>query len=259
MRYLRGLVHENLRNTFNKALWSPKYVRPETIHACLKPYSTNVNAPDSWPIDPAMLEFNATNLDKIQQRLETRLSTRPPFTFKYDTSKTLAEAAVLVPFCIVDGKPSILFTVRSSNMNSHKGEVSFPGGKKDPEDKSLLATALRETHEEVYIPSEDIQTLGQHATLPNRTLTMKVYPFVGFIKKPIVPQDVKYNPHEVSGVFTLTLEQLLDPKRRSLKKFRGMSYSIPVFKGPEELGVDVWGLTAFILEGVLKTSFQRID
>ncbi|ORX98478.1 hypothetical protein K493DRAFT_189905, partial [Basidiobolus meristosporus CBS 931.73] len=131
-------------------------------------------------------------------------------TFKYDTSKTLDEAAVLVPFCMVEGKPSILFTVRSNNMNSHRGEVSFPGGKKDPEDKTLLATALRETQEEISIPMEDIEVLGQHATLPNRTLTMKVYPFVGFIKKPVVPQEVAYNPAEVSGVFSLTLEQLLD-------------------------------------------------
>ncbi|ORY05017.1 hypothetical protein K493DRAFT_200138, partial [Basidiobolus meristosporus CBS 931.73] len=137
-------------------------------------------------------------------------------TFKYDISKTLKEVAALVPFYMVEGKTSILFTVRSDNMNLHRGEVSFPGGRKDPKDKTLLAAALRETREEISIHTEDIEVLGQHTTLPNRTLTTRVYPFLGFIKKSVVPQEVAYNPAEVSGVFSLTPEQLFDPLQRSL-------------------------------------------
>lgn len=117
--------------------------------------------------------------------------------------------------------------------------MSFPGGKKDPKDESLEMTALRETFEEIRILPKDIDILGQDTILPNQDYTLKVHPFVGFIKFPIGIDPDKdgwssivnnkinrikgfdYNEHEVSGVFTMTLnELLLNPRIRSTRQFR---------------------------------------
>lgn len=62
------------------------------------------------------------------------------------------EAGILVPVTDNENNPEMIFTLRSSNLKTHRGQVSYPGGKRDPEDSSLVATALRETHEEIGSP-----------------------------------------------------------------------------------------------------------
>lgn len=91
------------------------------------------------------------------------------------------EAAVLLPLCMCDGEPSVLFTVRSALMTAHRGEVSFPGGHKDETDGTLEDAAVRETFEEVGILPSNITILGSLPPLPNKGTTLSVYPFVGFV------------------------------------------------------------------------------
>ncbi|KAI8379178.1 NUDIX hydrolase domain-like protein, partial [Radiomyces spectabilis] len=147
--------------------------------------------------------FDTQTLSLFSQRL------RNCPTFKFSYKKDCRDAAVLMPLCIVDNKPSVLFTVRNLNLRTHRGEISFPGGKADASDPSLEHTALRETFEEVGIAPDSIDILGRYSSVPNKTGSLCVHPFVGFIRDPIDPDALKFNPDEVSTVFTLSLDYLL--------------------------------------------------
>ncbi|KAG0738118.1 hypothetical protein G6F57_010259 [Rhizopus arrhizus] len=181
-----------------------------------------------------------------------RLLNYPTFKLKYQPN--VKEASVLMPLCIVDDKPSVLFTVRNMNMRTHRGEISFPGGKQDPTDESLEGTALRETFEEIGYPPQSIDLLGRYSAVPNKTGSLRVHPFVGFIKDKEIDLT-RFNPDEVSRVFTLPVEYLIDRKNREIKQFRNSSIKYPVFKVPNDIQEgekEIWGLTSFILDGVFR-------
>ena len=81
----------------------------------------------------------------------------------------LIESSVIVPVHIINDELFLLFTVRSSNLRSHAGEICFPGGRKDEKDGSPTDTAFREAYEEVGIPKEKIKTLGYLKSVPTLT------------------------------------------------------------------------------------------
>ncbi|RUS23523.1 hypothetical protein BC938DRAFT_475007 [Jimgerdemannia flammicorona] len=193
------------------------------------------------PTTPSQhITFDPSALDLFRERLASP-SVIPPINFKY--TEDVKEAAVLIPLCVVDGRASVLFTVRSGTMRRHKGEVRYL------EDPTLLFTALRETEEEISIPPSAIDILGESYALSNHERSLRVHPFVGFVREPLVVSQIQFNPHEVESVFALSLDYLLDPSNRTLVPFRDSGVSYPVFKTPAEVGVEVWGLTAFILDG----------
>src|SRR5437762_3069075 len=105
---------------------------------------------------------------------------------------------------------------------------SFPGGKRDLTDPSLESTALRETYEEIGIPPSQIDILGQDSTMPNKDRTMKVYPFIGFIKYPIDISKINFNQDEVNGVFSVTLKDLLNQDLRRWERFSNSKLKYPV-------------------------------
>ena len=161
---------------------------------------------------------------------------------------TPTRAAVLLPLCKVENIPSVLFTVRSRELRTHGGEVSFPGGNQD-DDETLLNTMLRESHEEIGLNQQQIRILGRMAEIPNKSFHKLVTPFVGYIGS-IEQTKLQINPHEVSDVFHVPIQQLLDPNIRKIEQFRGLSVtssSWPV--GDSDLRI--WGLTAFILHNFL--------
>lgn len=138
-----------------------------------------------------------------------------------------------------------LFFSASSFCSSY----SFPGGKRDPTDTSVLDTALREMEEEIFISRDQVEVLGECAPLPNKGCTMKVHPFVGYIKEPIEDLDsIKFNKDEVQRVFTVPLQDLLNPDKRSMVQFRNSKVLYPVWKVDTE-NITIWGLTAFIIDG----------
>lgn len=115
-------------------------------------------------------------------------------------------AAVLVPVIDRAGRLSLLFTKRTAHLQDHAGQISFPGGRAEEQDKDLHHTALRETAEEIGLHAEHIEILGEL----NAYITVtgyRVVPVVALIRAPF---ELQLDAHEVASVFEMPLENLLD-------------------------------------------------
>ncbi len=124
-------------------------------------------------------------------------------------------AAVLIPFLIVDDHWHILFIRRTSNQDDrHGGQVAFPGGRADPGDRDPIVTACREAQEEIGLAPADVKVLGRLNDILTIT-NYQVTPVVG-----VIPHPYKYQPapDEVERVFTIPLGWLADDNNRTLKK-----------------------------------------
>lgn len=160
-------------------------------------------------------------------------------------------AAVLVCLCAASGDPALLFTLRSAKLKGrHKGDVSFAGGKKDPSDRTVVDTALREAREELGIHISEENVWGVLKPLRD-TSGMMIAPVIANLG-PLEVLSFRPNPSEVEEIFTLTLEHLCQPQNRGYTHFRTgdrYGYTLPVFHSPKHR---VWGLTAVALDHALK-------
>ncbi|XP_043223531.1 nucleoside diphosphate-linked moiety X motif 8-like [Amphibalanus amphitrite] len=160
-------------------------------------------------------------------------------------------AAVLAPLCRVDGRPGLLYTLRSSALNKHAGEVAFPGGNRDRQDADTLATALRETEEEIGLHVERDQLWGVLPSLLSRFGGKPVAAYVADVGE-VRMEDLRPQPDEVEDVFFLSLEHLCKPQNAGHTQWRrrDAGYSLPVFlNGPHR----VWGLTGIFTHILLGT------
>ena len=159
------------------------------------------------------------------------------------------EAAVLVPIVQREGDLHLVFIRRSDSVESHRGQVAFPGGRVDPSDTTLLDTALREAHEEVGIEPHLVDVLGGFPTMSTVSSGIWVAPFVGLLKRPV---EYLIQQVEVAEVFEVPLRVLADARYRGLYEWRrdqgGPSLNFPaIFYS----GQTIWGLTLRITENLL--------
>lgn len=160
------------------------------------------------------------------------------------------KSAVLMPFCFVDGKLSLLFIIRSPFQPSHAGQVGFPGGNVQEGDLSFQDTALRETYEELGIPS-DLIDVWTSVTTPKQ-FQRPLGIVLGFVKD-YNHRHLQICQREVENVFTLPLSYLLDPKNQGHTRFR-WQMQMPVFVNSHR---NVWGLTSMITNVFLKALFPE--
>ncbi|XP_068174281.1 mitochondrial coenzyme A diphosphatase NUDT8 [Antennarius striatus] len=160
-------------------------------------------------------------------------------------------ASVLVSLCSVEGEPAFLFTLRSSKLKGrHRGDVSFAGGKTDPSDSDVVATALREAKEELGVSVTTERVWGILRPLREKS-GMMVAPVLANLG-PLEKLTLAPNPGEVEEIFTLSLSHLCNPQNRGYTHFRIGSkygYTTPVFRNGKHR---VWGLTAVALDHTLK-------
>lgn len=118
----------------------------------------------------------------------------------------LTPAAVLVPLVDRPAGLTVLLTQRTAHLNDHAGQISFPGGRVEPEDPSHLAAALREAEEEVGLPPDRVDVIGMLDPYIVRS-GYRVTPVVGFVNPPF---EVRPDPFEVADVFEVPLSFVLD-------------------------------------------------
>ena len=163
-------------------------------------------------------------------------------------SGPLTPAAVLVPIVRHPEGPKVLLTRRTAHLSHHSGQISFPGGRVEPQDPDIVACALRETEEEIGLGPRHIETLG----------ALDLYVTItGFAVTPLVAAvepgfDLSPDPNEVEEVFEVPLGFLLDPRNHQRQS--------GVFNGIERFwwampygGYYIWGATA----GMLRNLYQR--
>lgn len=160
-------------------------------------------------------------------------------------------AAVLIAITDHPEAPEVVLTRRAVHLNNHSGEVSLPGGKWEPQDPSLMHTALRETEEEIGLPPEQVEVLG---CLPvfQTWKGINVIPFVG-----VIPQELVFIPNydELDAIFQVPLSFFMKDQRTRTDVFQrevGHLWS-PAY---DFNGYEIWGFTARLLVNLLNDVYQ---
>jgi 8-oxo-dGTP pyrophosphatase MutT (NUDIX family) len=157
-----------------------------------------------------------------------------------ETALTLA--SVLVPLVDRPEGLTVLLTQRTAHLAAHAGQVSFPGGRVEPEDSDAIATALRESLEEIGLPADHVETVGRLDTYITGT-GFEITPVVGLVR---IPLSLTPDPYEVAEIFEVPLDFVLDPnnhERRS-REWKGRMRSFFVLPYEDRY---IWGATAAML------------
>lgn len=160
----------------------------------------------------------------------------------------LKDAAVLVPVVSYGPEARVIFTQRTTTLRKHSGQISFPGGGIDPEDRSPEDAALRETEEEIGLDRSFVETVGRLPDYISGT-GFRIKPVLAVVKPGF---DLTLNPTEVDEVFEVPLSFLMNPEnhRRGSRMFQGKErffYEVPYGERY------IWGITA----GIVRSIFER--
>jgi 8-oxo-dGTP pyrophosphatase MutT (NUDIX family) len=166
------------------------------------------------------------------------------------TGGSRTPAAVLVPVFRDDHDELRLVLVARGPAGVHGGQLSLPGGKREPEDASLLETALRETKEEIGLARGELKVLAALEPIDTRTTGFRVYPFLARVQ---VPDGWTFAAGEITDVLTPMVRTLADPAARTEELL-----SFPSWPEPRQVqgialdtGHVLWGLTLRLLDDVL--------
>ena len=169
----------------------------------------------------------------------------PRFTQREPTAAAVLMSIVLRP------EPTLLFTRRTEHLDAHPGQISFPGGRTEPEDADAVATALREAQEEIGLGASHFEVLGQLPLYTTGT-SFLVTPVVALLRP---PYEARPDPFEVAEVFEVPLSFLMNPAHHRHHAIEWMGQerrflSMP-WQGEAPLAQPgeyfIWGATAAML------------
>jgi len=202
-----------------------------------------------------MLNLDSLTVDQISQSLNKETESTFDLADQF-TKKDFRKASVLIPFVWHNNAWHILFIRRAtSDKDRHSGQVAFVGGKAEHSDKSSVDTALRETHEEIGVHSNEINILGKlgyHYSISNFQIT----PVVATMPWPC---KLVLDPAEVSHTFTLPLMWLADENNYEIKHRQPpeSNRQIPVVYFNEYDGELLWGATARMILSLIHALKQN--
>lgn len=205
-------------------------------------------------------QMNIFSEDILVERLASFTYTAIPFVPIKGRYKNFASwldsakrAAVLVPLTIRNGEVYVILTLRSPTLGRHGGEVSFPGGMKDPHEVTAKETAIRESFEEIGLAEKDVKVVSQYVPWISRFRVL-VFPVIGLVSSEFTASDC--NEHEVSYVFQLPLSRFLDSKDHHAVDYNG--YKVHFFiDDVDKQNFVTWGMTADICIHVAVMVFGR--
>jgi 8-oxo-dGTP pyrophosphatase MutT (NUDIX family) len=163
-------------------------------------------------------------------------------------------AAVLVPlYKASDGELRVVLTKRRADLRRHAGEISFPGGRHDPEDATLSDTALREAEEEIGLARAEVTMVGALERTSTYVTNYAIHPFVGLLEGERVWRASEL---EVDAVLEPSLREIRAGGTRTRLERRGFAFETDAYVFDGEL---VWGATARILEELLARTGALLD
>ncbi len=186
-------------------------------------------------------------LQNFQLQLPTGYHKESITRLNFLKDKPLRDAAVLIGFVERPEGLQVILTKRAAHLRHHPGQISFPGGKFEPEDIHLLNTALRETKEEIGIENSHIRIFGRLPKLPTISY-FNVTPFLAFVSP---NYTTRIDPNEVEYVFEVPANHILNPKKLYSTQFKLKQTSHRVFAIPYRQHF-IWGMTAQIIESMQK-------
>ena len=210
--------------------------------------------PTQAPIDTIAaelpLEPGRLHPDWLRRRFREPAQWSPEFTDEHklrDPLKVPVPASVLVPLVARDDDLSLLLTQRTAHLHDHAGQISFPGGRTDPEDTDAIATALRETEEEIGLSRRHIEIIG---SLPDyfTGTGYQVTPVVGLVHPPF---ELSADEFEVAEIFEVPMSFLMNGanhQRRSAE-FPGRPGRRTFYAMPFQ-HYFIWGATAAMLRNL---------
>jgi 8-oxo-dGTP pyrophosphatase MutT (NUDIX family) len=162
---------------------------------------------------------------------------------------------VLVPLFLEPDlkEPQIVLTKRRDDLRRHAGEISFPGGRRDPGDADLQQTALREAEEEIGLSPAAVRLLGELPPTSTFATNYVIHPFVGEIA---AGQRWLASPDEVDAVLELPIKALRESRTRTRMERRGFSFETDAYILEGHL---IWGATARIIEELLAMALTVAD
>jgi 8-oxo-dGTP pyrophosphatase MutT (NUDIX family) len=158
----------------------------------------------------------------------------------------LVKAAVLVP--LVDrGEPCLVFAKRTDRVGTHRGQISFPGGRVDPSDAGFLEAALRESEEEIGLPRTAVEPLGALDDTETVATQFIITPFVGVVRTPVAWQP---DGHEIEKVIEVPVAALLAQGCFRVEQWTRSGVTRDVYFY-DYRDTTIWGATARILKQYL--------
>lgn len=192
---------------------------------------------------------------EAQERMTGRVLPMPA-----EIPESARQGAVLALLYPTEGVLSILLMKRSSDGTAHSGQVSFPGGKQDPEDADLLATALREAWEEVGLVADNIEVLGALSSLYIPVSNFNVHPFVAYTNQ---RPELTPGPDEVEKIIEVPISELFHPERITKVVVtspadKSFIRKVPAYKLEDE--TVIWGATAMMISELqmLLEEYERL-
>ena len=230
-------------------------------------YAINVAAPPGFDAQAVPIHQVCTHEKKVakeflepaglKQRLQSPPEWQPEITdenrhviaadiiAKREAAGKVTKAAVLIPLVLKEEGLSVLLTQRTNHLRDHAGQISFPGGRMDPEDQSPNDTALRESHEEIGLDPKRVEIIGhmpQYLTVSGYSVT----PVVGFVQ---AQAEYVLDEFEVADVFEVPLSFLLDPANHQVRLWQSEQGGRRFYSMPYENRF-IWGATAGMLRNL---------